>query len=157
MVECPTSAQVIISRFVSSSPASGSVLTARGLEPALESVTLFLCPSPAHAMSLSVAQKTNVKKKFFFKCQYPWKFAHEEAGGSELAFKRAVGLEVPVWASAPQKTGLLEDELTKGETVGVGGDLWSWERGSSRSLITVKTLTLSGYFFPFPQPNSKCY
>ena len=33
LVECPTSAQVMISQFVSSSPASGSVLTARGLEP----------------------------------------------------------------------------------------------------------------------------
>ena len=33
-VECPTSAQVMISRFVCLSPASGSVLTARSLEPA---------------------------------------------------------------------------------------------------------------------------
>ena len=33
-VKHPTLAQVMISRFVSSSPASGSVLTARSLEPA---------------------------------------------------------------------------------------------------------------------------
>ena len=33
-VELPTSAQVMISLFVSSSPASGCVLTARSLEPA---------------------------------------------------------------------------------------------------------------------------
>ena len=33
-----TSAQVMISQFVSLSPASGSVLTAQSLEPALDSV-----------------------------------------------------------------------------------------------------------------------
>ena len=38
-VEGPTSAQVTISRFVGSSPASGSVLMARGLEPASDSVS----------------------------------------------------------------------------------------------------------------------
>ena len=37
-----TSAQVVISWFVSSSPASGSVLTARSLEPASDSVSLPL-------------------------------------------------------------------------------------------------------------------
>ena len=41
-VERPTSAQVMISRFVSSSPASGSVLTAQSLEPASDSVSLSL-------------------------------------------------------------------------------------------------------------------
>ena len=35
----PTSAQVVISRSVSSSPASGSVLTAQSLEPASDSVS----------------------------------------------------------------------------------------------------------------------
>ena len=35
-VKWPTSAQVMISPFVSSSPASGSVLTAWSLEPALK-------------------------------------------------------------------------------------------------------------------------
>ena len=63
-----TSAQVTISRSVSSSPASGSALTARSLEPASDSVSLSLCPSPAHALSLSVSKiskhlKKNVKKK----------------------------------------------------------------------------------------------
>ena len=38
-VERPTSAQVMISRSVSSSPASGSVLTAGSLEPASDSVS----------------------------------------------------------------------------------------------------------------------
>ena len=37
-----TSAQVMISRFVSSSPASGSVLTAQSLEPVSDSVSPFL-------------------------------------------------------------------------------------------------------------------
>ena len=54
----PTSAQVMISRFVSLSPAVGSVPTAGSMEPALDSVSpsLFLCPFPAHALSLSVSQ-----------------------------------------------------------------------------------------------------
>ena len=38
-VEPLTSAQVMISRCVDSSPASGSVLTARSLEPASDSVS----------------------------------------------------------------------------------------------------------------------
>ena len=53
-VKHPTLAQVIISRSVSSSPASGSVLTAQSLEPVSDSVSLSLCPSPVHALSLSV-------------------------------------------------------------------------------------------------------
>ena len=50
-VKWPTSAQVMISRSVSSSPASGSVLTAQSLEPASDSVSPSLCPSPAHTPS----------------------------------------------------------------------------------------------------------
>ena len=55
----PTSAQVMISRFVSSSPASGSVLTAQSLEPALDSVCLLLSLFlPAlHSVSLSLSLK----------------------------------------------------------------------------------------------------
>ena len=54
-VERPTSAQVTISRFMSSSPTSGSVLTARSLEPASESVTPSVsAPVPlVHACGLS--------------------------------------------------------------------------------------------------------
>ena len=58
-VKCPTSAQVMISQSVSLSPASGSVLTAQSLEPALDSVTPSLCASSAHTLSLSVSQKMN--------------------------------------------------------------------------------------------------
>ena len=53
LVERPTSTQVMISRSVGSSPASGSVLTAQGLEPALDSVssslsaTTPLTPAPS--------------------------------------------------------------------------------------------------------------
>ena len=46
-VKRPTSAHVMISRFVSLSPMSGSVLTAQSLEPALDSVCVCVCPSPA--------------------------------------------------------------------------------------------------------------
>ena len=52
-VERPTSAQVMISQFVGSSPVSGSVLTAHSLEPALDSVSPSLCPSPMHTPCLS--------------------------------------------------------------------------------------------------------
>ena len=46
-VGCPTSAQVMISRFLNSSLMSGSVLTAQGLEPAFNSVSPSLSdPSP---------------------------------------------------------------------------------------------------------------
>ena len=61
-VERPASAQVMISQSVSSSPASGSVLTARSLEPASDSVSPSLCPSPTHALSLSVSE-ININKK----------------------------------------------------------------------------------------------
>ena len=56
-VECPTSAQVMISRFMSLSPTLGPVLTAQSLEPASDSVSpclsLSLCLSLTHALSLS--------------------------------------------------------------------------------------------------------
>ena len=60
LVKHPTSAQVMISGFVSLSPASGSVLRAQSLEPALDCVSLSQCPSPAHSLSLSLSKK---KKK----------------------------------------------------------------------------------------------
>ena len=63
-VKHPTSAQVMILWFMSSSPASGSVLTARSLDPALESVTPRLSLSPPQLM-LCLSQKINVKKNFF--------------------------------------------------------------------------------------------
>ena len=67
LVKWPTSAQVMISLFVGSSPALGCVLTAQSLEPASDSVSLSLCPSPARALclslclslSLSLSQKMN--------------------------------------------------------------------------------------------------
>ena len=59
LVKHPTPAQVMTSQFVSSSPVSGSVLTAHSLEPASGSVSPSLCPSPAHTLSvcLSLSQK----------------------------------------------------------------------------------------------------
>ena len=63
-IGCPTSAQVMISQFASSSPTSGSVLAAKSLESASDSVS----PSPLSApppltLCLSLSQK---KKKIFF-------------------------------------------------------------------------------------------
>ena len=51
------SAHVVISRFVSSSPASGSVLTAQSREPALDSVSPSLSAPPPLMLCLSVSQK----------------------------------------------------------------------------------------------------
>ena len=51
----PTSAQVMISRFVGSSPASGSVLTARSLEPAWDSVSPCLSAPPPLMRHLSLS------------------------------------------------------------------------------------------------------
>ena len=65
-VERPTSAQVMISQSMGSSPASGSVLTAQSLEPVSDSVSPSLRPSPVHALSLSAPKiNKNVNKKFF--------------------------------------------------------------------------------------------
>ena len=54
-VERPTSAQVMISPSVSSSPKLGSVLTAQSLEPASNSVSPSLCPSDTLTLSLSLS------------------------------------------------------------------------------------------------------
>ena len=60
---CLTSAQVVISGSVSSSPASGSVLTVQSLEPALDSVSPSLSlQMPLLILSLS-QKKINIKKK----------------------------------------------------------------------------------------------
>ena len=53
----PTSAQVVISRFVGSSPASGSALTAQSLEPASDSVSPPLTKPPLLVLCLSLSQK----------------------------------------------------------------------------------------------------
>ena len=61
-VKHPTSAPVMISRFVSSSPASGSVLTAQSLEPASDSASPSLSAPPL--LSLSLNSKQMLKKKY---------------------------------------------------------------------------------------------
>ena len=76
LVECLISAQVMISHSMSSSPTSGSVLTAQSLEPAsdwLRACSLVLCPSPAHGLSPSVSKiNKNILKKVCKKwCRSP--------------------------------------------------------------------------------------
>ena len=62
-VERSTSAQVMISQFVSSSPASGSVLTAQSLESASDSVSPSLSAPPLLTLCLSLSfLKINTKK-----------------------------------------------------------------------------------------------
>ena len=55
LVKGPPSAQVMISRFVSSSPTSGSALTAQSLEPAPESVSRPLSLPLPCSFSVSVS------------------------------------------------------------------------------------------------------
>ena len=61
-VKRPTHVKVTISQFMSSSPASCSVLTAQSLEPALDSVSPSLSAPPQLTLSLSLS-KINIKKK----------------------------------------------------------------------------------------------
>ena len=56
-VKCLTLAQVMLSGFVSSSPGSGSVLTAQSLAPASDSVSLSLSAPPLLTDSLSLPEK----------------------------------------------------------------------------------------------------
>ena len=53
----PTSAQVMISWSVSSSPASGSVLTAQSLEPVSDSVSPSLSDPPQFMLCLCLKNK----------------------------------------------------------------------------------------------------
>ena len=55
-VKRPALAQVMISRFLSSSPASGSGLTAQSLEPASDSVSPPLSTPPLLTLCVSVSQ-----------------------------------------------------------------------------------------------------
>ena len=54
-----TSAQVMISQSVSSSPASGSGLTAQSLGPALDPVSPSLSASPLRVLSFSLSLSQN--------------------------------------------------------------------------------------------------
>ena len=56
LVKHPTSAQVMISQLVGSSPALGSVLTGQSLEPASDSVSPSLSALPC-LLSLSLKNK----------------------------------------------------------------------------------------------------
>ena len=55
LVEHLASAQVMISRLVGLGPASGSVLTAQSLEPALDAVSPSLSAPPPFMLCLSVS------------------------------------------------------------------------------------------------------
>ena len=57
LVERPTLAQVMISRFVGLSPVSGSVLTAQSMEPALDSVSPSLSAPFPLTLCVSLSQK----------------------------------------------------------------------------------------------------
>ena len=65
-VERPTSAQVMISWLVSSSPASGSMQTAQSPEPALDSMSPSLSAPPPLVRLLSLSF-SKINKPFFEK------------------------------------------------------------------------------------------
>ena len=65
LVKLPTSAQVMISRFVGLSPMWGSVLTAQSLEPASDSVSPSLSLTLHCLLSLSLSL-SNINIKQFF-------------------------------------------------------------------------------------------
>lgn len=69
-------------------------------------------------------------------CQCPRRLAHQEAGGSELAFRRATGLETQVWALT---TGNSRGFLTRGCA---RGSLRKWDPGGRRA-FTTQTLNMS--------------
>ena len=61
-----TSAQVMISWFVTLSPSSGSVLTAQNLEPALDSVSPSLPLPCSRSLSLSLSLSKMNRLKIIF-------------------------------------------------------------------------------------------
>ena len=65
LIKHPASTQVMILWLMSSSPASGSVLTARSLEPASDSVSPSLSAPPPFTLCLSLKNKYTLKKFFF--------------------------------------------------------------------------------------------
>ena len=67
LVKRPTWAQGMISRSVSSSPALGSVLTARSPEPASDSVSPSLSASPLLVFCLSLKSEYTLKNRFLLK------------------------------------------------------------------------------------------
>ena len=68
----PTSARVMISRSMSSSPAAGSVLTTQSLEPASDSVSPSLSAPPPLVLCLCLS--IDVKKNFLKKKKKERKF-----------------------------------------------------------------------------------
>ena len=66
-VKWPTSAQVMISRFMGSSPASGSVLMARSLEPASDPGSPSLSALPPLVLSLKTKMLKNTKMQERYK------------------------------------------------------------------------------------------
>ena len=86
-VERPTSAQVMISRFVSSTSAWGSVLTPRSPEPALDSVSPPLSAPPSLVLSLSLSKIS--------KCRGAWVAQSVKRPTSARSRSRGPGVRAP--------------------------------------------------------------
>ena len=86
LVKHPTLPQVMISQFMSSSPLLGSVLTAQSLEPALDSVSLSLCPSLVHALSKikRFSKKDGMRVAVILRLVYNWRIYFQDLALSWL-------------------------------------------------------------------------
>uniref|UniRef100_A0A8C8YG48 Rho family-interacting cell polarization regulator 2 n=1 Tax=Panthera leo TaxID=9689 RepID=A0A8C8YG48_PANLE len=128
LVERPTSAQVMISQSVSSSPASGSVLTAQSLEPASDSGSPSLSCKPAgnrsRSSSLSLTVESALESFDFLNTS---DFDEEEdgdevctvGGGTDSVFSDTeTEKNSPYGSVHPEARGHLSEALT--EDTGVG-------------------------------------
>ena len=105
-VERLTSAQVLISPFVSLSLASVSVLTAQSLEPASRSVSPFLsAPSPL-TLSVSLSKINSKKKK---KKNHKFTVGRGSSGGENCsASNLSKGTAGCLWPMAKQESSSLQ-------------------------------------------------
>uniref|UniRef100_A0A8C8YF99 Rho family-interacting cell polarization regulator 2 n=1 Tax=Panthera leo TaxID=9689 RepID=A0A8C8YF99_PANLE len=132
LVERPTSAQVMISQSVSSSPASGSVLTAQSLEPASDSGSpslsapslLMLSGNRSRSSSLSLTVESALESFDFLNTS---DFDEEEdgdevctvGGGTDSVFSDTeTEKNSPYGSVHPEARGHLSEALT--EDTGVG-------------------------------------
>ena len=116
-VKRPTSAQVMISQFVSSSPALGSVPSAGSLEPASDSVSSSLCPPLLSfclslSLSLSKINKHLKKENTRLVLMNAYRFLHSKENSAFL--NKYMGYIVEPYckhtSGNPRRLGKVEEE-----------------------------------------------
>ncbi|KAF0884614.1 HP1B3 protein, partial [Crocuta crocuta] len=127
-----------ISWFVSSSPASGSVLTVQSLESASNSVSPALCPSPTHILSLWPRQTpmaSSPRPKMDAVLTEAIKACFQKSGASVVAIRKYIMRKYP--SLELERRGYLlkqalKRELNRGVIKQVKG------KGASGSFIVVQ-------------------